>query len=146
MSDEIKQEVVKPVNFASKETAKNELKKMLDYYEIEIEEIEDEKLKTAIENSYNRLIKAVMKNRLRINLNDGIEIIQKLKDGTTEIKYKEINGKAKTAMAGKKEDDFYGKAYALMGSLSGLGEAAISSLKGVDLSLVEVLGLIFLAV
>lgn len=145
MSEEIKKDV-KPTSFASKETAKNELKKMLDYYEIEIEEIEDEKLRTAIENSYNRLIKAVMKGRLRINLNDGIEIVQKLKDGTTEIKYKEINGKAKTAMAGKKEDDFYGKAYALMGSLSGLGESAISSLKGVDLSLVEVLGLIFLAV
>lgn len=145
MSEEIKQEV-KPTNFASKETAKNELKKMLDYYEIEIEEIEDEKLKTAIENSYNRLVKAVMKGRLKVKLENGIEIIQKLKDGTTEIKYKEINGKAKTAMAGKKEDDFYGKAYALMGSLSGLGESAISSLKGVDLSLVEVLGLIFLAV
>lgn len=144
MSDEIKQDV-KPTNFASKETAKNEIKKMLDYYEIEIEEIEDEKLRTAIENSYKRLIKAVMKGRLRINLNDGIEIIQKTRIGE-EIKYREINGKAKSAMAGKKEDDFYGKAYALMGSLSGLGESAISSLKGVDLSLVEVLGLIFLAV
>jgi len=49
-------------------------------------------------------------------------------------------------MAGKQADDHYGKAYALMGSLSSLGEDAIKQLKSVDLSLAEVLGLIFLSV
>ena len=130
----------------TKENAKNELNKMLDYYEFEISEIEDERAKLAIEQGYNRLIKAVRLGRLEIKIVDGIKIVQKLKDGNKEIEYREIDGIAKMEMAGKKEDDLYGKAYALMGSLSGLGENYIKKLKGVDLSLTEVLGLIFLSV
>lgn len=130
----------------TKENAKNELQKMLDYYEIEIDELEDDDLKKAIQQGYDRLVKAVRLSRLEIKIEDGIKIIQKLRDGTKVIEYREIDGKAKTEMAGKKVDDNYGKAYALMGALSGLGESAIKNLKGVDLSLCEVLGLIFLSV
>lgn len=129
----------------SKESAKNELKKMLDYYEIDIDEIEDEQLKNVILQGYDRMIKAVRLGRLQVKLENGIEIIQTLRNGTV-IKYREIDGEAKAQMAGKKPDDMYGKSYALMGALSEEGESAIKKLKGVDLSLVEVLGMIFLAV
>lgn len=131
----------------SLQTAKNELKKMMDYYEIEIDEIEDQDLKKAIKQGYERLTKAVMKGRLKVSIDDkGITVIQTLKSTGKELKYKEINGEAKMAMAGKQADDYYGKSYALMGSLSEVGESAIKQMKGVDLSLVEVLGMIFLAV
>jgi len=128
-----------------KRTASAEIKKMLDYYEIDIDEIEDKDLKRAINQGYDRLIKAARLGRLSVKLEDGIKIIQTLRNGT-EITYDEISGTAKTEMAGKAPDDHYGKSYALMGSLSGLGEGAIKQLKGVDLSLAEVLGLIFLSV
>ena len=130
----------------TKESAKNELKKMLDYYEIDIDEIEDKDLKRAILQGYDRLVKAVRLGRLAVKIEDGIKILQTLRDGVTVIEYREIDGTAKTEMAGKAADDNYGKAYALMGSLSGLGEGAIKKLKSVDLSLAEVLGLIFLSV
>jgi plasmid stabilization system protein ParE len=130
----------------SAETAQAEIKKMLDYYEIEIDEIEDADLKRAIKQGYDRLIKAVRLGRLEIKTEGGLSVVQLLRDGSETITYREIDGTAKSAMAGKKPDDSYGKAYALMGSLSGLGEVAIKKLKGVDLSLTEVLGLIFLAV
>jgi plasmid stabilization system protein ParE len=129
----------------TKDVAKNELKKMLDYYEIDIDEIEEKDLKRAIKGGMDRLIKAVRLGRLEIKLEDGIKIIQTLRNGE-KITYREIDGTAKMEMAGKNADDYYGKSYALMGSLSGLGESAIKALKSVDLSLAEVLGLIFLSV
>ena len=128
-----------------KKTAQAEIKKMLDYYEIDINEIEDKDLKRAITQGYDRLIKAARLGRLTVKLEDGIKVIQTLKNGEV-VEYREIDGTAKTEMAGKQTDDHYGKSYALMGSLSGLGENAIKKLKGVDLSLAEVLGLIFLSV
>lgn len=129
----------------SKESAENELKKMFDYYEIDVEEIETPELKKAIKAGYERLIKNVRFGRLEIKIESGIQIAQTLKNGE-KINYREIDGIAKSEMAGKEANDYYGKSYALMGSLSGLGEAAIKKLKGVDLSLCEVLGLIFLSV
>ncbi len=129
----------------SPESAANEIKKLFDYYEIDLDEIEDTELKKAIKQGYDRLIKATRLGRLQVIIEDGIKTTQTTRNGTT-IDYREIDGKAKSAMAGKAKEDYYGKSYALMGSLSGLGEAAIMNLKGVDLSLAEVLGLIFLAV
>jgi plasmid stabilization system protein ParE len=128
-----------------KKTATNEIQKMLDYYEIDIDEIEDKDLKRAIRQGYDRLIKAARLGRLTVKIEEGIKVIQTTRTGTV-IEYREIDGQAKTEMAGKAAEDHYGKSYALMGSLSGLGEAAIKQLKGVDLSLAEVLGLIFLSV
>jgi Glu-tRNA(Gln) amidotransferase subunit E-like FAD-binding protein len=130
----------------AKELAENELQKMLDYYEIDIDEIEDKELKKAIKAGYDRLIKAVRLERLQVVTEDGIKIIQTLKSNGSTMEYREIDGKSKMAMAGKDEKDYYGKSYALMGSLSGYGENVISNMKGVDLSLVETLGMIFLAV
>ncbi len=130
----------------TKQNAQNELDKMFDYYEIDIDDIEDKKLKDAIKAGYSRLIKAVRLGRLEIKIEDGITVIQTLRTNSGKIEYREIDGDAKTEMAGKLEDDYNGKSYALMGSLSGLGEGAIKKLKGVDLSLAEVLGLIFLSV
>lgn len=130
----------------SEKNAKEVIEKMLDYYEIDIAGIEDKELKKVIKGGYGRLVKAVMLGRLEVKTEDGIKITQHLRSGGTDIEYREIDGKAKMAMAGKEEKDYYGKSYALMGSLSELGEGAISSLKGVDLSLTEVLGMIFLSV
>ena len=145
MENEIK-EVEKPITKLSKKNAKEYLQKMLDYYEIDIDEIEDKKLKNAIKQGSDRLIKAIRYGRIEFKFENGIQVIQTLRSNGETITYEEINGEAKTAMAGKHEDDFYGKSYALMGSLSGWGESAIKKLKGVDLSLVEVLGMIFLSV
>ncbi len=131
----------------SVETARGEVQKLLDYYELSIDEIEDETMRNAIKQGYDRLVKAVRLGRLMVDTGgNGIQVVQELRSSGQTIMYREIDGNAKTAMAGKKADDHYGKAYSLMGSLSGLGEAAIRNLKGVDLSLAEVLGLIFLSV
>ena len=133
-------------NILSKKNAKELLQKLFDYYEIKIEDIEDKRVRSSIQNGFDRLLKGTMNGRLKIKFDNGIEVVQILKTNGTEIKYREIDGVAKTEMAGKEPDDHYGKAYALMGALSGLGENAIMQLKGVDLSMVETLGMIFLSV
>lgn len=140
-------EFKKPELKLSESVARQQLQDMLDYYEIDIDEIEEKEVKRAIKSGYKRLIKAVRLGRLDIKIEDGtIKIIQTTRSGNEKITYKEIDGKSKTAMATKEEKDWYGKSYALMGALSGLGETAIASMKGVDVSLAEVLGMIFLQV
>lgn len=128
------------------ESAKAELNKMMEYYEIDIDEIEDGNLKNAIQQGYDRAIKSIRHGRLHVKIENGeIKIIQKCKSGT-ELTYREIDGEAKTQMDGYPADAIYKRAYALLGSLSGVGESVIKKMKGVDLSLAEVLGLLFLAV
>lgn len=128
----------------NKDAAKDVVKKIFDYYEIEIDSIEDKEQKKFIQQNFDRLIKSARLGRLEVDTTDGIKIKQHLRDSDTIIQYKEIDGYAKKAMAGKDPNDFYGRIYAVLGSTSELGEAAISKLKGVDLGLAEVLGAIFL--
>jgi hypothetical protein len=118
----------------------------MDYYEIEIDEIEDENLRKAIKQGYDRAINAIRRGRLKIKIEDGeFKAIQTARTGT-EITYREIDGEAKSAMDNHPPDAIYRRAYALLGALSDIGESNIKRMKGVDLSLAEVLGLIFLAV
>jgi len=146
MSEPINKDVKIESEFTlSKESAENEMKKLLDYYEIKIDAIEDENLKKAIKQGYDRAIQAVRRKRLQIKLENGIQVIQTTRNGGI-FTYREIDGSAKCAMDGYPAEAMYKRAYALLGSLSGDGEKAIMNLKGVDLSLAEVLGLLFLAV
>ena len=128
----------KPKYIASKETAKNEIQKLLDYYEIDIKEIEKREIRKAIENGYDRLVKAVRMGRLEVKIEGGLKVIQRTrpdKDEKSEIiEYREIDGTAKCEMDGYPPDAHYSKAYALMGSLSNMGEGYIKKLKSVDLS------------
>jgi hypothetical protein len=129
----------------SEKSAKENLQQMLDYYEIDIDDIDDKDTRKAVSSSLKKIIKSIMKGRLEIKIEEEFQVIQYTKNGE-KIIYREIDGISKSAMASKGDNDYNGKCYALMGSLSGLGESAIRSLKGVDLSLTEVLGVVFLQV
>jgi plasmid stabilization system protein ParE len=129
----------------SQEAAEAEIKKIFDYYEIDANEIEDKDQKKFIIANYDRMIKAARLGRLEVKTEKGIEVIQHLRGSDDTVIYKEIDGNAKVATAGKETTDMYGRIYAVQGSLTGLGETAIRKMKGVDLSLCEVLGAIFLS-
>lgn len=128
----------------SEESAQEQLNQLLDYYEIDFTDIPTDQ-KNSFDMIGKKLVKFIRQGRLEIKIEDGIKCIQTLKNGTTTIEYKELNGKAKTAMGTKSTEDGNGRIYALMGALSD-GEAAIIQLKGPDLSLAECLGAVFLAV
>jgi hypothetical protein len=134
-----------PKYVLAKNAAEGVIQSILDYYEIDIDEIEDKEQKKFIKQNYDRLVKAARLGRIEVKREKGIQIIQHLRDREEIFTYREIDGEAKAATAGKDKEDFYGRIYAVMGSLSGEGESAVKKMKGVDISLCEVLGAIFLS-
>ena len=129
-------------NKISKESAEISFESFLDYYDIDKEDLTDEE-KLPFEQGKRRIIKAIRTGRLEITIDDKLVITQNVKGGQT-IEYQEVTGKAKMEM--DKEKGNYGKVYALLGSLSGLGGGAFKKLSGKDLSLAETLGAVFLLV
>ena len=126
------------------EAAREQLNVLYDYYEIDFSELPPA-LKTVLEATDKKLLKSVRMGRVEVSLDekDIIKVVQNIRSGEPLV-YREIDGAAKVAMGNKDEKDAYGKAYALMGALCGLGETAITQLKSHDLSVVECLGTVFL--
>jgi hypothetical protein len=102
-------------------------------------------MKEQFDTARNKLIKSIMKGRLEIKEDEGLKVKQSLRSGET-LEYSELCGKHKLAMKGKKDGDHFGRIYAILGSVTKAGEAAISKLTGVDMSVAECLGFLFLQV
>jgi len=135
----------------SKENAQKQLNTLLEYYDLDLDDISDETVYKAIESSCNKLLKAIRKGRIEIKEeNETINVYQHLKkpvsEGKTTIVYKEIDGRSKIAMKDNSETDYHGKIYSFLGGLSGEGADVIMVLKGVDISIAECLGALFLQV
>lgn len=129
----------------SREVAEEQLDLFLDYYDLEIDDFANEAMKEQFETSCNKLIKAIMKGHLEVKEDSDLYVTQILRNGES-MNYAVVSGKHKIAMKGKKDTDGYGKIYTLIGSITSLGETAISKLKGVDLSIAECLGFLYLQV
>jgi hypothetical protein len=124
-----------------------------DYYEIDPDDEEDD-TRSQLLKAKRKLIKAVMAGRLEFKQEPnkkGIEemhVIQHLKkpfaNGTDRFIYKEMGGRAKTAMKGASDNDIAGKMQSLMGYLSGTSAGVIADMQGADYSLAESLSLVFL--
>jgi hypothetical protein len=133
----------------SAEVAREELDKLFDYYDLDPSDITDDKQLSAFEGAQAKLIKVMRLGRLEIV--EECNIVQTLKNpgtdgGAVTVTYGELSGRAKMEMGKKSETDHHGRMYALLGSLSGLGDAGIAKLKGADLSVAECLGLVFMLV
>jgi hypothetical protein len=142
-------EKVVSISKISDSVALQQLESLLDYYEIGGDDFPEKKQKDAFEMTCARLKKAIMKGRLTVSVEDGIKITQRLKKTygeTTELEYQELSGKNKVAMGQYEETEQHKKIYALLGSLTSLGESGIEQLKAVDLSTAECLGFLFLQV
>ena len=126
------------------EAAREQLDQLYAYYEIDFDDLPED-LSRVMRATDKKLVKAVRLGRVEVTLDDKgiIQVTQNLRNGAPLV-YREIDGQAKVAMGSKDDKDAYGKAYALMGSLCGLGETAITQLKSHDLSVVECLGTVFL--
>ncbi len=140
----------KPQYILAEEPAMEVLEKIFDYYEIDPENLGDKKLQKAMDSSFERSLKAVRLGRLDVTTgaDDKNSIVQYPRSGTESgiLEYEVLCGRHKMTMGDVKEDDHYGKIYALTAAMTKLPRSAIEGLTGVDLSLVEVLGAIFLSV
>src|SRR4030043_1606042 len=116
----------------NKEAAQSEIKKIFDYLEIDIDEIEDKTLKRQIKDGYGRLIKAVRLGRLEIKTTNGFQVIQHLRNDPQKqnsLVFKAPGAIAKKAMGEKLMTDANGRIYALMGSACGPGGEGIDKLE-----------------
>jgi hypothetical protein len=133
----------KPEMKISERVAEDQVNLLLDYYDIELADINNDAQRDAVESALTKLRRGVRRGLLEIKEQDGLKVTQILRN-QEKIEYCELDGRAKLAMKNKKDTDGHGRIFAIMGYLSGLGESAIICLKANDLSIVECLGVIFL--
>jgi hypothetical protein len=127
----------------SEEIAVEQAGILLDYYDIDPEDLPDDQQK--IVDTYTRkLIKAIMRGRIEIKEIDGAPAITQFTKAGSTIAYGILGGKAREETSKVKDGNHYGKIYALLGSMSGIGKDAISALEGPDLTTAEALGMLFL--
>ncbi|MCK5219322.1 hypothetical protein KAR10_07365 [bacterium] len=133
----------------SLESAQIQIDLLMDFGAVQVEDITSEVLRNAIKSSLNVLRRVIRRGLLEIVVDEkgDLKITQKLaRSPETEIVYKEMDGQAKLTMGKVPDDNSYGRAYALLGYLSGLGSDGIARLKGLDLSVAECLGAVFLGI
>lgn len=136
---------IEKVRIISEESAIEEIKKFCKRYDIDTEPIDGE-INENLERTLDALTEYVSLGYLEFA--EDFTIIQHLQYPPGDVKtveYKKITGKLKRAMDGYSEDENNGKVQALMGAASGVGIEGIEKLKGVDLKVVEALGVAFLS-
>jgi hypothetical protein len=127
----------------SEEVATEQMQMFYDYYDMAIEEA-SERQSEVLQLINKRLIKAIRNGRLTIDNKNGLEVIQTLQTGK-QLKYKVISGEAKQAMKASAEQDHLRNCQ-LIGYLTGKGSGGIGKLEGIDMSVSECLGALFLHV
>lgn len=147
LSDYCSKKQVKPE--ISKEVATDMVVDLLDYYDIDVENVggeskEEKQQAIALERALNTVRGYFMSGKLEVDRDEAgkIRITHHLKGGDTLV-YGEIGSKHKLAMERFDPEAGYTRIYAFMGSLSGAGKGAIEKLSAQDLAVVEVLGTVF---
>jgi len=139
-------------NIIPRDSAEQQVDLFLDFYDIDTDEdASDTNHRNMLKASKNKLIKHVMRGRVEISENDDGDVVvkQTLKfpvNDVDHLEYKVLGGIAKKQMKNAEDSDYSGKVYNLCGSLTGWTGNSIAKLKGVDLSVVECLGALFLVV
>lgn len=127
------------------EAATKVFQEILDYYDIDYEDIVNDQGKDAAKTLRNKLIRAIRAGRLETNHSEipeeGFQIIQHARHGHT-FTYNEYNAKA--AEESDKGRGVSSAQYNLLGALSGKGAASIKKMRGPDLKLGEYIAVIFL--
>lgn len=133
----------------SEESANDQMEVLLDYYDVDESEFDDDDKRANFKDTVKKLVKHIRRGRVVIELDgDNLKVMQFLKfssGDSNEVSYVVIKAQHKVASdaAGDKK---YTRIPALMGSLSGLGERAIKQFKGVDMSAMECLAAVFFSV
>jgi hypothetical protein len=146
MTEENKEDVFQdlPEKGLSQESAQKVFDEILEYYDIDFDDIVNDQGKEGAETLQNKLVRSIKQGRIETNLSDesaeGFQIIQHTRDGKT-FTYNEYNAKA--AEESDKAKGVSASQYRLLGSLSGQGET-IKKMRGPDLKLAEYVAVLFL--
>lgn len=131
----------------SEEIAKDNLDELLDYYDINKDDIEIEEGPEAMQTLLNGLVRAIRKGRLKIEINEGdLTVVQSLKfppGDISEITYGVVNQKARMEMDKIKDNKAQERMLAFMASLSGCTSKVLVGFKGVDMGTMNRLATVF---
>lgn len=127
----------------SKQAAKDQLVKLLDYYDYDFKELDKDQQSYA-----EKVQRGIMKGRLEILEGGKVkqDLIHPLGDdgGISSLEYRPAKGSDKHEMDEYGANEHNKRAQALMGVLSGKGISVIEELTGPDLTYMENLGILFL--
>lgn len=132
----------------SEESAVEQLDILLEFYDIDKNDIEIEEGPEAVQTLMNGLIRAIRKGRLEIKVDsDGkLLVTQHLQHAPGDIDvvdYNIVGQKARLAMDRVKSTKEQERMCAFMGSLSGLGIQGVSNLVGADMGTMNRLATLF---
>ena len=132
----------------SGESAKEQLETLMDYYDIDKDDIEIEEGPEAVQTLMNGLVRAIRKGRLEIKVDgDGkLLVAQHLKHPPGDIdiiNYNVVGQKARLAMDRVKSTKEQERMCAFMGSLSGFGSQGVSGLVAADMGTMNRLATLF---
>ena len=122
---------------------------ILDHYRISVDDLEDENEQSALKASRKKLIKACEEGELFAELEEGQLTIRQVfkrtpEGGLKEMVYKEINGDSYCRMKNCKDNDMYGKIYALLSASTGYAPNIFKRLKHPDIGTAIQIGLVFI--
>lgn len=140
----------KPQNIISEEAAEEQVKLLLSFYDIYLEDMHEDAA-AGVDGAIKKIERAIRRGSVSIELDAGSLVVKQNLDHAPEgveatLRYGEVGGRAKKAMRVCKDGDTYGRIYVLMAALCGLEESKFLSLRGKDLGIVHSLGLLFLQV
>ena len=138
----------KKVLVISEESAKEQLETLMDFYDIDKDDIEIEEGPEAVQTLMNGLIRAIRKGRLEIKVDsDSLLLVtqhlQYAPGDINTVEYNVVGQKARLAMDRVKSTKEQERMCAFMGSLSGLGVQGVSSLVGADMGTMNRLATLF---
>ena len=132
----------------SEDSAIEQLDILMEFYDIDKNDIEIEEGVEAVQTLMNGLVRAIRKGRLEIKLDsDGkLLVTQHLKHppgDIADVDYSVVGQKARLAMDRVKSTKEQERMCAFMGSLSGMGVQGVSGLVGADMGTMNRLATLF---
>ena len=132
----------------SEDSAIEQLDILMEFYDIDKNDIEIEEGVEAVQTLMNGLVRAIRKGRLEIKLDSDQKLIvtQHLKHppgDIADVDYSVVGQKARLAMDRVKSTKEQERMCAFMGSLSGLGVQGVSGLVGADMGTMNRLATLF---
>jgi len=128
----------------SNESAQEQVKAFLDYYDLDLDGIADEDQRKNVMGAVDRLVRHIQAGRVEIGMSgDSLAVTQHLQGGAS-LAYQELTGSIR--LEADKGNGVIGRMYCTVGALTGVGLAGIKKLRGKDVSAAECLGVLFLLV
>jgi hypothetical protein len=147
----------------SKEVAQDQLKRLLDFYLIELDDVdetedgvkkveslykkEEDDAEKATKSACSRLLRYIQHGLVEVTDENGLTVKQHLRFpiGNLEtLTYKVVTGNAQREMRHAADNDIVGKICCLMGALSNVSGDTLRKFSGPDIGVLQCLGAVFL--